>query len=41
MVSAPASAGAEGLTPSRGYDRLFRNTVMQAPDGCDFDFLRR
>jgi len=34
-VSDPA-----GLTPSRGYDRLFRNSVMQAPDGCDFDFLR-
>jgi hypothetical protein len=29
----------EGLTPARGYDRLFRDTVMQAPDGCDFDFL--
>jgi dihydroxy-acid dehydratase len=23
----------------RGYDKLFRETVMQAPDGCDFDFL--
>jgi dihydroxy-acid dehydratase len=33
MVSDP-----EGLTPSRGYDRLFRERVMQAPDGCDFDF---
>jgi dihydroxy-acid dehydratase len=30
----------EGPTPSRGYDRLFRSSVMQAPDGCDFDFLR-
>jgi dihydroxy-acid dehydratase len=28
-------------TPSRGYDKLFRETVLQAPDGCDFDFLRR
>ncbi|MFZ1106030.1 MAG: dihydroxy-acid dehydratase, partial [Hyphomicrobiaceae bacterium] len=35
MVSDPV-----GLTPRRGYDRLFRTTVMQAPDGCDFDFLR-
>jgi dihydroxy-acid dehydratase len=26
--------------PARGYDRLFRATVLQAPDGCDFDFLR-
>ena len=25
---------------SRGYDRLFRTTVTQAPDGCDFDFCR-
>jgi dihydroxy-acid dehydratase len=25
----------------RGYDKLFRETVLQAPDGCDFDFLRR
>ena len=24
----------------RGYDKLFRETVLQAPDGCDFDFLR-
>ena len=30
----------EGLTPARGYDKLFRETVMQAPDGCDLDFLR-
>jgi dihydroxy-acid dehydratase len=31
---------AEGLTPARGYDKLFRESVLQAPDGCDFDFLR-
>ena len=24
----------------RGYDKLFRAHVLQAPDGCDFDFLR-
>ncbi|HKD56324.1 MAG TPA: dihydroxy-acid dehydratase, partial [Hyphomicrobiaceae bacterium] len=24
----------------RGYDKLFRDTVLQAPDGCDLDFLR-
>jgi dihydroxy-acid dehydratase len=23
----------------RGYDRLFRDRVLQAPEGCDFDFL--
>jgi hypothetical protein len=31
---APTAAG------TRGYDKLFRETVMQAPDGCDLDFLR-
>jgi dihydroxy-acid dehydratase len=25
--------------PKRGYKALYRNTVLQAPDGCDFDFL--
>src|SRR6185312_3423914 len=25
---------------SRGYDRLFRQTVTQADQGCDFDFMR-
>ena len=29
----------QGPTPVRGYDKLFRETVMQAPDGCDFEFL--
>jgi hypothetical protein len=24
----------------RGYDKLFRDSVLQAPDGADFDFLR-
>ena len=28
-------------TALRGYDKLFRETVLQAPEGCDFDFLRR
>ncbi len=26
-------------TAVRGYDKLFRETVLQAPQGCDFDFL--
>jgi dihydroxy-acid dehydratase len=30
-----------GKVSLRGYDRLFRESVLQAPDGCDFDFLRR
>ena len=33
----------EGFTPppppARGYKALYRRTVTQAPDGCDFDFL--
>jgi dihydroxy-acid dehydratase len=26
--------------PQRGYARLFHETVLQADEGCDFDFLR-
>ena len=26
--------------PERGYARLYRQHVLQAPKGCDFDFLR-
>ena len=38
---AKAVSDPQGLTPGlRGYDKLFRESVMQAPDGCDFDFLR-
>jgi dihydroxy-acid dehydratase len=25
--------------PRRGYAALYQNTVTQAPQGCDFDFL--
>jgi dihydroxy-acid dehydratase len=25
--------------PRRGYMALYRNTVLQAPQGCDLDFL--
>ncbi|TSD83490.1 dihydroxy-acid dehydratase [Mycobacterium sp. KBS0706] len=25
--------------PRRGYQTLYRRTVLQAPEGCDFDFL--
>ena len=32
-------ARAPGHDPVRGYDKLFRENVMQAPDGCDFAFL--
>ncbi|OYV35588.1 MAG: hypothetical protein B7Z80_17925, partial [Rhodospirillales bacterium 20-64-7] len=27
--------------PARGYARLFETTVLQADEGCDFDFLCR
>ena len=27
--------------PKRGYARLFETSVLQADEGCDFDFLRR
>jgi dihydroxy-acid dehydratase len=26
---------------SRGYAHLFNATILQADEGCDFDFLRR
>jgi hypothetical protein len=26
--------------PAAGYRRLFAERVLQAPAGCDFDFLR-
>ena len=26
-------------SPQRGYKALYRRSVTQAPDGCDFDFL--
>ena len=26
--------------PSRGYQRLYADHVLQAEHGCDFDFLR-
>jgi dihydroxy-acid dehydratase len=25
--------------PERGYARLFQESVLQADEGCDFDFL--
>src|SRR5438477_2710986 len=29
------------IEPERGYAQLFFRTVLQADEGCDFDFLRR
>ncbi|HVB48233.1 MAG TPA: IlvD/Edd family dehydratase [Burkholderiales bacterium] len=35
------SAWRPSALPSRGYARLYMEHVLQAEDGCDFDFLRR
>jgi dihydroxy-acid dehydratase len=32
----PPPAGA-----NRGYAHLFNETILQADEGCDFDFMRR
>ncbi len=41
-LAARAKALAQPATlPLRGYDRLYRQSVLQAEDGCDFDFLRK
>jgi dihydroxy-acid dehydratase len=34
------AARAPPAPPPRGYARLFHHTVLQADEGCDFDFLR-
>jgi dihydroxy-acid dehydratase len=36
----PASPTARTI-PTRGYARLFHDHILQAPEGCDFDFLQR
>jgi dihydroxy-acid dehydratase len=35
----PAVPTIEANLPARGYARLFQQTVTQADDGCDFDFM--
>ena len=35
------SAWRPSVPPSRGYARLYMEHVLQAEQGCDFDFLRR
>jgi dihydroxy-acid dehydratase len=32
---------APAVVPARGYARLYRQQILQADHGCDFDFLRR
>jgi dihydroxy-acid dehydratase len=34
-----AQAGANGRRATRGYRQLYVEHVLQAPQGCDFDFL--
>jgi hypothetical protein len=29
------------FTPTRGYAKLYMDHVLQAEQGCDFDFLRK
>ena len=36
-----ASATATPLEPARGYARLYQQEILQADQGCDFDFLRK
>jgi dihydroxy-acid dehydratase len=33
-------AGAKAPTPTRGYAKLYMQHVLQADEGCDFDFLQ-
>jgi dihydroxy-acid dehydratase len=38
---ASASWSSQRVVPTRGYARLFDDHVLQADEGCDFDFLVR
>jgi dihydroxyacid dehydratase/phosphogluconate dehydratase len=35
-----AAGAAPAAPPARGYRRLYAEHVLQADQGCDFDFLR-
>jgi dihydroxy-acid dehydratase len=37
--SAPAATTGAAAAPERGYAALFHRSVLQADEGCDFDFL--
>ena len=37
--SAACRRGSRRPMPERGYASLYRRSVLQAPKGCDFDFL--
>jgi dihydroxy-acid dehydratase len=38
---AAADSSSHRAKPERGYARLFEDHILQADQGCDFDFLRR
>mgnify|MGYP001544175043 CR=1 FL=1 len=38
---AKRKATADLANPKRGYKRLYADHVLQAPEGCDFDFLKQ
>jgi dihydroxy-acid dehydratase len=40
-LSAWKQSPAHRIEPKRGYAKLFEDTVLQADQGCDFDFLLR
>jgi dihydroxy-acid dehydratase len=37
---AALAAAATPEAPRRGYAHLFNETILQADEGCDFDFMR-
>jgi dihydroxy-acid dehydratase len=37
----PGAASGAAPVPDRGYAALFHRSVLQADEGCDFDFLRK
>ncbi len=41
LASRRAQWRAPAAQPSRGYAKLYMDHVLQAEDGCDFDFLRK
>jgi dihydroxy-acid dehydratase len=38
---ASTASSSHRVMPTRGYARLFEDHILQADQGCDFDFLRR
>ncbi|RZN30765.1 hypothetical protein CWO90_19315 [Bradyrhizobium sp. Leo121] len=38
-IAQPLASHRQPSVPKRGYEALYRRSVLQAPHGCDFDFL--